>query len=155
MTVESVDAGPKKVRRSAVVAATPEVLFEIVAHPRQHRELDGSNTVGATITGPDRLSTDARFTTRMKQLGLPYRITSQVTEFEEARVIEWRHPAGHRWRWEFVADGEGSSRVTETFDYSALAGVQSGFLRLVRVPKQNAAGIEATLRRLQSRFAPS
>ena len=152
MTVDVVDAGPKKISRSAVIEASPDELFEIVAHPRLHHELDGSGTVGTTITGPDRLSDGAKFTTHMKQRGVPYKITSRVTDFADGRVVEWQHPVGHRWRWEFAPSGEHSTLVTETFDYSTVGAVRAGFFRIARIPKQNTAGIEATLINLQERY---
>jgi YD repeat-containing protein len=89
----------------------------------------------------------------MRQYGVPYRITSRVTRFEEGRVVEWRHPAGHRWRWEVTPVTPTSTRVTETFDYSTVPSVQGKVLELLGVPGQNATGIEATLRQLAARFS--
>jgi hypothetical protein len=74
------------------------VIFDIAADPHRHGELDGSGTVMGTVAGPQRLAKGARFSVKMKQRGVPCRITSQVTEFEDGRVVEWRHPMGHRWR---------------------------------------------------------
>ena len=85
----------------------------------------------------------------MKMYGLPYRITSTVTELVEDRVMEWRHPGGHRWRWEFEPVADGTTRVTETFDYSTIPGVQAKALELLGMVKQNATGIEKTLTKLQ------
>jgi hypothetical protein len=146
-----VDAGPRKVSRSALVQAPAGELFAIVADPHRHHELDGSGTVIGTVSGPSRLSTGARFSVRMKQYGVPYRITSQVTEFADGAVIEWRHPLGHRWRWQFDPQAGGGTLVTETFDYSTVSGARARGHELFGTPKQNAAGIEATLRQLQRR----
>ncbi|MBV8346346.1 MAG: dimethyladenosine transferase, partial [Mycolicibacterium sp.] len=52
MTVEMVDAGPRQVSRSVEVQAPAAELFAIVADPRLHRELDGSDTVGDNIDAP-------------------------------------------------------------------------------------------------------
>ena len=125
----------------------------MLADPRRHGELDGSGTVLDTIGGPQRLSQDARFSVRMKQYGVPYRITSRVTDFADGRVLEWRHPLGHHWRWELTPLSDHSTRVTETFDYSGISWVKAKSLELTRVPAQNAAGIEATLRQLQARYS--
>lgn len=102
MTVSSVDAGPRRVSRTVEVQAPAGELFALVADPSRHGELDGSGTVPETVKGPQRLTEDARFSVKMKQYGVPYRITSRVTEISEGRVVEWRHPFGHRWRWEFT-----------------------------------------------------
>ena len=150
MTVSSVDAGPRRVSRTVEVEAPAAELFALVADPRRHGELDGSGTVGETVGGPGRLTDDAKFSVRMKQYGVPYRITSRVTELTDDRVVEWRHPFGHRWRWEFTPVSDTSTRVTETFDYSAVPSVQAKAFELFKVPAQNATGIEATLRRLQA-----
>lgn len=67
--------------------------------------------------------------------------------------MEWRHPFGHRWRWEFTPLSDGSTRVTKTFDYSAVPSLQAKAFELLKVPAQNATGIEGTVRRLQSRYS--
>jgi Polyketide cyclase / dehydrase and lipid transport len=152
MTVTVVDAGPRQVRRAAEVQAPAAELFEIVADPHRHGELDGSGTVLGTVDGPRRLAKGAKFSVQMRQYGFPYRITSRVTDFDDGRVVEWRHPLGHRWRWEFTPSSEGPTRVTETFDYRQVSPVKAKGLELFGVPKQNAAGIEATLRQLQARY---
>lgn len=152
MTITVVDAGPRKVSRAADVQAPAADLFDIVADPHRHGELDGSGTVLDTVDGPRRLARGARFSVKMRQHGVPYRITSLVTDFDDGRVVEWRHPMGHRWRWELTPSSEGATRVTETFDYSQIGSAKAKALELFGMPKQNAAGIEATLRQLQARY---
>jgi hypothetical protein len=152
MTVTIVDAGPRKISRSAEVNAPAGEIFEMVADPRRHAELDGSGTVTGTIAGPQRLSQGAKFSVQMRQYGLPYKITSQVTDFADGRVVEWRHPLGHRWRWELRPVSEHATVVTETFDYSQLSSAKERGLRLFGSLRHNAAGIEATLRQLQARY---
>jgi Polyketide cyclase / dehydrase and lipid transport len=152
MTIAVVDAGPRKVSRAAEVRAPVAELFDIVADPHRHGELDGSGTVMYTVDGPRRLTKGARFSVKMKQYGAPYRVTSQVTDFDDGRVVEWRHPLGHHWRWEFAPSSNDSTLVTETFDYSQSGSVRAKALELFGFTKKNAAGIEATLRQLQARF---
>jgi uncharacterized protein YndB with AHSA1/START domain len=147
-----VDAGPRKVSRRTQVAAPAAELFDLVADPHRHHELDGSGTVRAKVKGPDRLSEGARFTVAMTMRHVPYRITSRVTEFDANRVLEWRHPLGHRWRWEFAVLGPDLTEVTETFDYSH-AGPAGKVYELLRFPATNAQGIRATLRQLRARYS--
>jgi hypothetical protein len=152
MTVTVVDAGPRKISRSAEVNAPAAEIFELVADPRRHGELDGSGTVLRTVAGPQRLSEGARFSVRMRQYGVPYRITSQVTDFADGRAVEWRHPLGHSWRWELTPVSQHATVVTETFDYTQISAAKASGLRLFGSLRHNAAGIEATLRQLQARY---
>ena len=153
MTVEQVEQGPRQVARTVEVSASADDVFALVADPHRHGELDGSGTVRDTVSGPQRLSQGAQFSVAMKQFGVRYRITSTVTRIEDGRLVEWRHPAGHRWRWELTPLTPTSTRVTETFDYSTVPAVQGKVFELLGVPRKNAAGIEATLRQLASRYA--
>ena len=68
---------------------------------------------------PERLSLGARFGMDMK-LGIPYRITSEVVEFDEDRLIAWRHFGHHIWRYrlEPAEDSETpATTVTESFEW--------------------------------------
>ncbi len=155
MTVNTVDAGPRQVSRSVEVQAPASELFAIVANPRRHQELDGSGTVRDNVSGPERLTESARFATKMTMFKVPYRITSTVTALKPDQLIEWRHPLGHRWRWEFAAVGPTSTRVTETFDYRGIGPIRDriNWYQLTGFAKRNAAGIENTLRRLRDRYS--
>jgi polyketide cyclase/dehydrase/lipid transport protein len=152
MTVTTVDAGPRKIARAAEVNAPAAELFELVANPRRHHELDGGGTVQNAITSPDRLSAGATFSVQMKQYGFPYKITSKVIDFEDGRVVEWRHPLGHSWRWELKPLTENTTLVTETFDYSRLGAAKVNGLKWFGALNHNAASIEATLRQLQAKY---
>ncbi len=150
-TLKTENAGPKAVSRSVQVSAPAATLFDLIADPHRHPEIDGSGTVRSIeVKGPHRLSTGDKFTVGMTQYGLPYKITSKVTAVEENRVVEWEHPLGHRWRWELAEVGPGATKVTETFDYST---VKVPFvIELLGKQKKNADGIESTLLALASRY---
>lgn len=153
MAVTAVDAGPRQISRSVEVAAPAGELFAIAADPRRHHELDGSGTVRDNVSAPTELTVGSKFSTKMKMYGVPYRITSTVTALQPDTVVEWRHPEGHRWRWEFEALTPTSTRVTETFDFRDAGAVKLAFYRLTRAMKTNAAGIEASLTKLRERYA--
>ena len=105
------------VKAWALVAAPPEEVFDYVRRPANHAEISGDGTVKGALAGPERLGEGDRFGMKMR-LGVPYRIKSKVVEFEENRRIAWAHIGGHRWRWEVEPAGDGTTRVTETFDMS-------------------------------------
>ena len=131
------------------VQAPADVVFAILADPRQHARIDGSGSVQDTVSGPERLSRGATFGVDMKLAGLPYRISNRVVEFEEGRRIAWRHFGGHRWRYELQQAGEGT-RVTESFDYSMYATPQRMLIEALGFPSRNRRGIEETLRNLKA-----
>jgi hypothetical protein len=155
MTVTVVDAGPRQVSRCVEVAAPAGELFAIVADPRQHGEIDGSGTVRENASAPAELVAGARFSTKMRMYGLPYRITSTVTALKPGALIEWRHPFGHHWRWEFDEISPTLTRVTETFDFRDTGPVKDrlNYYTLTGFAKSNAAGIEATLTKLRDCYA--
>ena len=139
-------AAPRTVSRSTVVAASPQEVFELLATPARHPELDGSGTVKKPVRGPARLSSGARFGMQMK-IAVPYLITNTVVEFEEGKRIAWRHFGRHVWRYE-LEPVAGGTRVTETFDWSRALSPQA--LELARIPARNAKSIEKTLPRLKA-----
>src|ERR1700753_1086202 len=154
MTVIVIDAGPHQVSRSVDVAAPAAELYAMAADPWRHAELDGSGTVQGNIKVPDVLVVGSKFSTSMKMLGMPYRLTSTVTALKPNELVEWRHPFGHRWRWAFEELSPTSTRVTETFDYrdGSLKNKLKYYER-TGFRKSNGLGIEATLAKLRDRYA--
>jgi len=155
MTVTVVDAGAQQISRSVEVAAPAAELYAFAADPRRHCELDGSGTVRDNIRMPAELAVGSKFSTNMKVLGVPYRITSTVTALKSNELVEWRHPVGHRWRWEFASLSPTLTRVTETFDYRTAGALKNKlkYYTLIGARKSNASGIEATLAKLRDRYA--
>ncbi|MEV7624046.1 SRPBCC family protein [Actinoplanes sp. NPDC089786] len=146
------DSGPRRVSRRVRVNAPAAEIFALVADPHRHAELDGSGTVrDVPVKGPHALKQGDRFTVGMKQYGLPYSITSVVTALEPDRLVEWRHPLGHRWRWELASPEPGVTEVTETFDYSTSRSPK--VMELLGFPAKNAQGISGTLEALAARYA--
>ncbi len=136
----------RQVSASTVVEAPASTVFSILADPRQHERIDGSGSVTGSVSGPARLELGAEFGMQMK-LGARYKITNRVVEFEDDRLIAWRHLGAHRWRYE-LAPVDGGTRVTETWDASRYPLPAYLLLRAAGFPARNKRGIEATLVRL-------
>lgn len=154
-TAQAVDAGPQQVSRSIEVDAPAAELYAMVADPRRHHEVDGSGTVRSNAKAPAEVTVGSRFSTRMKMFGIPYRLTSTVTALKPNELVEWRHPFGHHWRWEFEELSPTTTRVTETFDYRNTGTIKdrTGYYDRIGFAKSNATGIEATLTGLRQRYA--
>jgi hypothetical protein len=154
MTVTVVEAGPNQVSRCVQIGAPAAELFAVVADPRRHHELDGSGTVRENLKCPSEIVEGAKFSTKMRIWGMPYWIVSTVTSMKPYEEFEWRHPVGHRWRWEFEALSPTLTRVTETFDYRNTGRVKGALRYYERFgfAKANAKGIEATLTKLAEKY---
>jgi uncharacterized protein YndB with AHSA1/START domain len=140
----------RSVSASKVIAAPPEAIWELLVDPASHALIDGSGTVkGTRAPSGTRLSLGDRFGMTMR-VGVPYAISNEVVEFEEGRLIAWRHFGGHRWRWE-LEPVEGGTRVTETFDWSTAKSPVA--LEVMRMPARNARSIRATLDRLEAHLS--
>lgn len=141
----------KMVSESITVEAPPEVVFAILADPRQHSRIDGSGSVGSVISAPERLTgTGQVFTVRMKLFGVPYVIRNRVVEFEADRQIAWRHFTANRWRYELTPTATGGTTVTETFDASRADRITDAVVRAAKFPERNREGIVGTLQRLKA-----
>jgi len=136
---------------SRVIQASPEAIFDVLADPARHGEIDGSGMVQKLRGESNRLELGSKFGMDMKMGILPYRVTSTVVEFEENRLIAWAHFGKHRWRYELepVAGSDGGgTKVTESFDWST--SMSPKVIELAGYPKKHPANMEATLERLAS-----
>ena len=132
---------------SRTIAAPAARIFDVLADPTKHAEIDGSGSVkGARAGSTDRLRLGSNFGMSMR-IGVPYPIRNEVVEFEEGRRIAWQHFAGHRWRYE-LEPVDGGTRVTETFDGDA--GKVPKVYDLIKAPERNREAMEKTLERLEA-----
>lgn len=130
---------------SRVIDATPEAIFDVLADPARHGDIDGSGMVQNVRGESKRLALGSSFGMDMKLGPLPYRISNEVVEFEENRLIAWAHFGGHRWRYE-LEPVDGGTKVTESFDWSTAKVPKA--IELMGYPKKHPANMTATLDRL-------
>ena len=133
---------------STVINAPAETIFAILTDPAQHQVIDGSGNVKGSPTGAQRLELGSEFGMSMKQ-GASYKTANKVVEFEEGRLIAWRHNAPHRWRYELATDPSGATEVTETWDTSTWPVGARQVLELLFARKTQ-KGIEETLVKLKA-----
>ena len=113
---EILETGNPKIKSARIdIQASPSVIFSILSNPNRHKDIDGSATVTANVSGPESLVLGSKFGMKMR-LGITYWIRNTVVEYKQDELIAWRHLGRWRWRYELVDLGNGSTQVTETFD---------------------------------------
>ena len=132
----SEDIRPIEVSRR--IEAPADSIFEILANPQRHMDFDGSDMLrGAVLDRPISEVGDT-FTTKMHRLGDDYLMLNYVVEFEPNRRIFWEPapgdpsrtegndpskvgiPAGYRWGYILIPDGDDATVVIEVFDFGTV-----------------------------------
>jgi uncharacterized protein YndB with AHSA1/START domain len=139
-----------------VINAPASSIFELLADPSRHAEIDGSGTVKGTGEPSTRLSLGAQFGMNMK-MGFGYRMVNTVIEFEDDRRIAWqprpdsgllaKAVGGRIWRYE-LEPVDGGTLVRETWDTSE----EKAKLFVTSMAPKVKKSIEATLQRIADRF---
>ena len=140
---------PKVKSAQTVIQAAPSVIFSILANPQRHKDIDGSSTITANISGPKELILGSKFGMKM-HLGIDYRILNTVVEYKKDELIAWRHLGRWRWRYELVDFGNGSTRVIESFDGSYAPAIAQVWLNFRKAYPWTQLAVAKTLVRLKS-----
>ena len=150
-----VASAPGQVSVERVIAAPPEKIFDLLADPARHTDIDGSGSVREATTGSARLALGSTFGMAMKQ-GVSYTMVSTVVEFDENRRIAWQSKppsafgakfgGGRIWRYE-LEPVEGGTRVTETWDITQEVKPSRYVVRYAA--KKTAANMDETLARIE------
>ncbi|MHB8665003.1 MAG: SRPBCC family protein [Acidimicrobiales bacterium] len=137
-----------------LIAAPPEVIFELLVDPGHHRDIDGSGSVRDPKGGAPRLALGARFGMSMK-MGVPYSMESTVIEYDENRRLAWqtRGPGrvgasvgGRVWRYE-LEPVEGGTLVRETWDITQESALTKALVR--RGAEKTRVNMASTLERIE------
>jgi RNA polymerase sigma-70 factor, ECF subfamily len=118
------------------ISAPASEIFQLLADPRQHLDLDGSGMLREVASGTVIRAAGDIFVMNMyfDELG-DYQMINHVVEYEPGRRIGWEpeagrgHPNaepgaarparwGQRWSFELTPDGPDVTIVTEIFDCS-------------------------------------
>lgn len=119
------------VSTSRRIAAPADVIFDVLASPRRHLEMDGSGMLRGSDS-PVVAGVGDVFVMNMYFVGLggDYQMVNHVVEFEPCRRIAWEpengpgHPDadvpnprwGHRWGFDLEPEGPATTLVTEWWD---------------------------------------
>ena len=136
-----------------VITAPAERIFELLAHPDRHHDIDGSGSVRDAKQSPPRLTMGAQFGMSML-LGIKYSTVNEIIEFDDGKRIAWQtRPAGNLqgrffggriWRYE-LEPVDGGTRVRESWDVSQEKGPIKNVLRTGRSKDHTRKSMEQTL----------
>ncbi|QLL09920.1 SRPBCC family protein [Mycobacterium vicinigordonae] len=129
------------------IATDAERIFELIADPSLQPSWDGNDNLATSDHGQRVHNVGDVFVTT---LTLGQDRHNHVVEFVEGRRIAWRpsepgkEPPGHLWRWELTPISATRTRVTHTYDWSALTDAN----RLARARATTADRLRASMDRL-------
>jgi uncharacterized protein YndB with AHSA1/START domain len=126
-----------RIEASRTINASPEQVFAVLADPKRHSEFDSANMLRGAGEKNDRVSkVGDEFVIEMHNdiLG-DYQIVNEIVSFEENRRIGWAprlypsvdayrdklgdmDPGGHTYTWELEPASDGSTKVTQIYDWS-------------------------------------
>jgi uncharacterized protein YndB with AHSA1/START domain len=136
-----------------VIAAPADRIFELLADPSRHHDIDGSGSVRDAKKSPKRLAMGAQFGMSM-HLGINYSMTNEVIEFDDGKRIAWQTRSagnfqgkffgGRIWRYE-LEPADGGTLVRESWDISQEKGPIKGLLGIKRSKDHTREAMEKTL----------
>ncbi len=116
-----------RIQVSRVIEAPVERVFALLADPDRHPDIDGSATLRSSHTHTVITEVGDVFTMNLHAQDVGhYQTQSVVTSYEPDRVIGWApgpvdgEPLGHTFTYTLEPAGTDRTRVTETYDWSAV-----------------------------------
>jgi uncharacterized protein YndB with AHSA1/START domain len=151
------DSAPEQISVERFIPTSAERIFDLLADPSRHHEIDGSGAVGNVKAGPRRLALGATFTMSMKMF-IPYSTVSTVVEFEENRQVAWQTYSTIKWLakwgggriWSYdLQPEEAGTLVCETWNFATEAAPAKKNLAKERTANYMINAMQRTLLRLE------
>ncbi len=125
---------PERVAVSTTIEAAPGAVFAVLADPSAHAAIDGTGWVRGSLDGERITAAGQVFRVAMYHENHPdgdYQIANRVEVFEEPQAIAWQPGTeadgtgelsfgGWTWRYDLEATGPSQTKVTLTYDWSAV-----------------------------------
>lgn len=124
------------VTASRETSVPADALFALIADPAEQPRWDGNDNLAEAAPGQRVRAVGDVFVMTNRNGGVR---DNHVVAFSEGREIAWcpapqgEQPAGHQWGWELEPLAGGGTRVTHTYDYTALPAEQEKRLAKARL----------------------
>lgn len=118
---------------ACTINAPADTVFAVLADPSTHQAVDGTGWVRESLDGRQLTDTGQVFRTAMyhdNYGGMHYEMANRVEVFEPPRAIAWLPGQGDDdanlefggwiWRYDLEPVGDGRTKVTLTYDWSAV-----------------------------------
>jgi hypothetical protein len=136
------------------IPAPAPALFQVLATPARHKDVDGSGFVVGDEHAEPITCTGETFRMRMAgdHMGGDYRTDNVVTGFERDRLVSWRtgvagsEPPGWEWTWSLHPETPERTTVSLTYDWSEVT--DPGVLSRISFPLVSREQLEESLTRL-------
>jgi uncharacterized protein YndB with AHSA1/START domain len=124
------------VSATTLINAPAEAIFAVLADPAKHAAIDGTGWVGEPFDSQPLTAAGQVFRMAMYHPGHPdgnYQMANRVQVFDPPHAISWEpgHDAddgglqfgGWVWRYDLTPAGPSATKVTLSYDWSAVPGV--------------------------------
>ena len=117
------------IRVTRKVSAAAAVVFDLLANPDRHHEIDASGMVGDDEDAAPITKVGQVFRMNMSAAGgdEPYQVDNHVTVFEPNRKLAWEvglvdgDRLGWTWTYELEPHGDDKSDVALTYDWTGVS----------------------------------
>lgn len=137
------------VAASREIDAPADAIFALIADPAEQPRWDGNDNLADAAPGQRVHAVGEVFVMTNRNGGVR---DNHIVAFSEGREIAWRpapqgeQPAGHQWEWHLEPLEGGRTRVTHTYDFTALPAEQEQ--RLAKARLMTADKLMASIDRL-------
>ena len=143
----------ERVSAHTVIDAPAAVIFAVLADPAQHAAIDGTGWVRESLDSQPLTAAGQTFEMAMYHENHPdggYQIVNQVQAFDPPSAISWKPGyrdtadgslrfGGWTWRYDLDPTGPSKTKVTLTYDWSAVPDSVREYMQFPPFPPEHLA----------------
>jgi uncharacterized protein YndB with AHSA1/START domain len=146
---------------STIINAPAEAVFAVLTDPAKHAAIDGTGWVREALDSQPLTAAGQVFRMAMYNVNVPggnYRMANRVQVFDPPRAVSWEPGqdtddgsprfGGWIWRYDLVPAGPSGTKVTLSYDWSAVPGFLREAIGFPPFPPDHLANSLAHLGRL-------